>query len=274
MNFTIDQLHQALGLIQNKTNETIASEIGPEFLSKEDIRNIKAMGVDPSKIYDKKNDKILNAFLYGKLASTLRNRDTEKYRIVDLRDDIVNNRIKELSEREAIVLSHLKVNLFNDVKLMEGRIFKDISHILIKDTLANQRMLLKKEIKNGVAHKKTIQEIASAIAIKTGDWQRNFKIIVQYSITQAFEQGKANQLFINYGPDVLVYKKVHTDACDHCKKLFNDSKTGKPKTFRLISLMDNGDNIGVKTKDWKPVIGPVHPYCRCELMYYKILVHL
>ena len=31
--------------------------------------------------------------------------------------------------------------------------------------------------------------------------------------------------------------------------------------------MGNGTNIGVKVKDWKPVIGATHPWCNCDLEY-------
>lgn len=54
--------------------------------------------------------------------------------------------------------------------------------------------------------------------------------------------------------------------CQRCKSLFLD-KAGLPKVWRLSALEANGhNNVGRKSPDWLPVIGPVHPHCQCQLV--------
>ena len=35
----------------------------------------------------------------------------------------------------------------------------------------------------------------------------------------------------------------------------------------MSELIANGTNIGRKSKDWKPVLTNIHPFCRCLLRY-------
>ena len=54
--------------------------------------------------------------------------------------------------------------------------------------------------------------------------------------------------------------------CKYCVKLYLTAGQGsKPIEFGVVELMRNGSNIGRKAKDWKPVIGATHPWCRCEI---------
>lgn len=63
-------------------------------------------------------------------------------------------------------------------------------------------------------------------------------------------------------------KCIWVGNCKYCIKAYTTQGIGsKPRIFKLIDLIANGDNIGVKAKDWKPVLGPQHPWCRCNLRY-------
>lgn len=71
-----------------------------------------------------------------------------------------------------------------------------------------------------------------------------------------------------HGLDTRVYKEVYPGACRFCLNLYTTAGAGsKPRIFKLSELIQNGDNIGRKSKDWKPVVGPVHPFCRCSTRY-------
>lgn len=61
---------------------------------------------------------------------------------------------------------------------------------------------------------------------------------------------------------------IWSGNCQHCIRLYTTGGIGtKPRVFKLIDLIANGDNIGIKAKDWKPTLGPIHPFCRCNLRY-------
>ncbi len=50
--------------------------------------------------------------------------------------------------------------------------------------------------------------------------------------------------------------------CPDCRRLFLED--GAPRVFPLSELRANGTNVGVKRANWKPVLGPVHPWCLPE----------
>ena len=83
----------------------------------------------------------------------------------------------------------------------------------------------------------------------------------------AFEWGKAETLLETTDPDAKVfYKQVYPGACRHCIRLYLTGGIGsEPRLFSYRELLDNGTNIGRKADNWLPVLGTVHPYCRCDL---------
>lgn len=61
-------------------------------------------------------------------------------------------------------------------------------------------------------------------------------------------------------------KSIWTGNCRHCIRLYLTGGIGsQPKIFKISDLIANGDNIGVKVNDWKPVVSSTHPHCRCTL---------
>ena len=59
-----------------------------------------------------------------------------------------------------------------------------------------------------------------------------------------------------------VFKDVFVGGCRHCIRLYLTGGIGsQPKIFKISDLIANGDNIGVKVNDWKPVISSTHPHC-------------
>jgi len=62
-------------------------------------------------------------------------------------------------------------------------------------------------------------------------------------------------------------KYIWSGNCKHCVSAYLTAGIGsEPKVFYISELRENATNVGRKTADWKPVIGPVHPYCRCTLI--------
>lgn len=61
---------------------------------------------------------------------------------------------------------------------------------------------------------------------------------------------------------------IWSGNCKHCIRLYTTQGIGsKPRLFKLVDLIANGDNIGIKVKDWKPTLGSVHPFCRCQIKF-------
>jgi hypothetical protein len=131
----------------------------------------------------------------------------------------------------------------------------------------------------GLAERRTVQEIASRLREVTGDNGRAWKQLAQTEVHSAIEEGKANAILSSLprGEDPLVYKRVHPEACPFCRLLYLDGK--KPRVFRLSELSANGTNTGRRAKrpthsgpsatEWKATLGAVHPWCRCTLHHLR-----
>lgn len=71
-----------------------------------------------------------------------------------------------------------------------------------------------------------------------------------------------------HGIHAKVYKQTMQQACRYCLNAYTTNGYGsKPVIFDLSELIANGTNIGRKSKDWKPVLTNIHPFCRCNLRY-------
>jgi hypothetical protein len=118
------------------------------------------------------------------------------------------------------------------------------------------------EIALGVARDDSMANIIRRLKRKVGESERNWALVVVTELHNAKEEGKALSL-ARHGRDALVYKLPRPDACRFCKQLY--LKDGRPRIFKLSTLVKNGSNVSRKQKEWKPVIGVVHPACQCEL---------
>lgn len=147
-----------------------------------------------------------------------------------------------------------------------------ISQEDVKLLTEQQRQLelgtIKKEITEGVLKRRSVQSIISNIGHSLNDWNRDWGRIVETEMQGIYQIGIAETIMSEHGLDALVYKEVFPGACKHCLRLYTTNGSGsKPRLFKLVDLIANGDNIGLKTQYWKPVLGYVHPFCRCQLRY-------
>ena len=58
---------------------------------------------------------------------------------------------------------------------------------------------------------------------------------------------------------------VVTHNCPHCRKFYL-MPNGEPRIYTMKQLKGNGTNYGLKTSQWKAIIPPMHPSCRCTLV--------
>lgn len=261
MILTQNQIEELLNIIDKNQIVAIGTNLGPDFLSEGDRDLLKEVGVDFE--YLPELDPVFSQFNYGLLAEALGQTAFESLTYDQLKEYIRMGRYIPLTYIEEVAINTIKRQAFNDLKTLGGRIFKDVNQILINNTLSEQKQFLRDEISSGIADKKSVTEIAHTIAEKTGDWSRDFERIVAYNSHLAFESGKAAMIQKNNeGKDPTVYKQPFDQACDHCIRLFLTNGVGsQPRLFKLSELIANGTNIGVKTKDWKATVSPIHPYC-------------
>lgn len=270
------QTNSLLEIINRNQAIIIGREFGLDFLSDYDKFLLQSFGVDLDVLYSPQTDTIFTSFHFGLLSDALKDiGEVENITYQDLFDYISNGDYIPLTQRELATLNSIKTQSLASLKGINNRIFQDINNILQDSSRKAQEEFIRNEIERGVRNKKTTREIANEIAHKTGDWSRDFDRIVQYTSQSAYEKGKAAAIERQYGDDseIFVYKQVYPGACKHCVKLYLTNGIGsEPKVFKLSELKANGSNVGRKVADWLPTLDPIHPYCRCSLVYLSTAV--
>lgn len=273
MQLTPQQINSLLEIVHNNQSMIIGREFGLDFLSDYDKFVLDKFGVDLDQLYLPATDTIFTSFHFGLLSDALNDiQFANKITYNDLYEYISRGEYIPLTTQEIASINSVKTQSLASLRSIGNKIFQDINQILPDTSRSVQEQFIRDEIEQGVRYKKTVREIANEIAHKTGDWSRDFDRIVQYTSQTAYEHGKAAALQRQYGEDILVYKNVYQGACKHCIKMYLTKGLGsQPRIFKLSELIANGSNIGKKVADWKPTLDPVHPYCRCSLVYLSQL---
>jgi len=159
-------------------------------------------------------------------------------------------------------------HVYNDLKAQGNQVAKDLTRefettsTIYKDHLEK---VTKEELDKWLDEGDLFSSLDERIEERMKNWKYRFEMISEYAIQSLFQRGVADHLQELYGVDVKVYFIVHPDACVNCKNIFLE-KGGKPRIFKLSTILANGSNIGRKVKEWLATIDPIHPHCRCTMM--------
>lgn len=127
----------------------------------------------------------------------------------------------------------------------------------------------------GLRKRQSAAAVAKKLEKRFPKLKRDWLMIVTTEMHNQMEEGKAHAFAsaLPRGTDPLVFKIPLPDACRFCKLLYLDGK--RPRVFRLSELIANGSNQGRRARkptlrgpnatEWRPVLGSVHPWCRCQL---------
>lgn len=270
---TINQINELLQIIAKNNIHFIGKTLGPNYLNDAEIELLKGSGIDPIKFYSISNDIVTTSFHFGLISDVIGNSAAQKMSFDDLKQALISGKYIPLTQREKFTLESVKKQYLGDIKGHQGRIFTDVNNIISSTEKNNRKAyenIIRDEIYSGMLDGDTSNEIAREIAHLTGDWSRNFGRIVEFTSHQAFDEGRAALYERQGGEDVKVYKSVYDGACQHCIKAYLTRGIGsEPIIFELSQLRANGTNVGKKVADWLPVIGSMHPHCRCTLHDYK-----
>lgn len=269
MIFTPEEIQRLFDIIDYRLARIVADVLGGDALKPEDKELLKRNGYDWAKEL-KKIPPYYQSFLFGRLSGVL---TPAQLRSVDYRDFLLfveRNQFKALSTREKAVYNAAATRTYSYIKTMGQRMRDILSNAIsqedVKLLIEQQRQLelgtIKKEITEGVLKRRSVQSIISNIGRSLNDWNRDWGRIVETEMQGIYQIGIAETIMSEHGLDALVYKEVFPGACKHCLRLYTTNGSGsKPRLFKLVDLIANGDNIGRKAKDWKPTLGPVHPFC-------------
>lgn len=250
----------------------VAKVLGKDYMTKYDINLLKKYGVDIVKLLPK-FPSYYQAFLFGRISSALGKEPTSTMKYSDFSNFLPKMGLFEPNTSEMAFYRIAADKTYSHIKGFGEKIKEDIGAIISAEEMSllqkNQRAkfeeVLYKEIMSGIVEKRSVKKISSRIADRMQIWNRDWARIVETESQDVYNLGRAVNMMHNE-EDPIVYFQVFSGACRHCIRLYLTRGIGsKPKTFKLSELMANGTNYGLKSKDWKPTVHPVHPYCRCEL---------
>ncbi len=267
MLLTPSQLSELTQLIDNFHLMFIAENVGTSALSSDEIKLLKKSGIDIAKL--PKEAKVAEAFKFGVLVEALGDERAKEMSYKQFKTFLQSGSFIPISEHEKLAIKQLEYQSYNDIKGLGNKISKDFKSIIVeydqKQRLEYEKVI-KEEATEAILHRKSVSHLASQIGHRTGDWARDLDRIADYTLHNAFDTGIAHKIIKEHTGDALVYKDVYQGACKYCQGLYLTAGTGsKPKVFKLKTLVANGSNIGRKAAEWLPVVGPTHPWCRCQL---------
>ena len=251
---TQDQLNRLKRIVESYHILFAVKVMGADILTEEDKDLLKEFDIDIDG-----QDHWETAYKFGILSTRLRNLENATHKQV-------NKQIADLAittgQKEDLRI--LRVRSFSHIK----KLGQNVSHKVFDEfqTRGNYERLLRTELSKVARGEQWYQGAILNIGNQTGDWERDLKRLVETEMHDVQQEGRA----AGFGNDALVYKHVFPLACKWCVKLFHTrGLSSEPKVFKVSELRANGNNYGLKPPQWKPIIGAVHPFCRCNLREYR-----
>jgi hypothetical protein len=269
MIFNIDQIKELSSVIDFFHTLFIGENVGMDSLSKSDLSVLKEAGISAKFI---ENTPAEQAYKFGILAAALKDKRVKDMTYDGFRKFINSGNFIPLTEAEKEAMKFVKQQMYNDIRGLGNRISSDFTRDLIESN-KKQRLrtasIIRNETALAIRDRKTVNELASKLGHRTGDWSRDFDRISDYVMHSAYQHGVSSQLLNQYGEDVYVFFNVYESACQYCVATYlTDGAGSEPKTFKLVDVIENGSNIGRKAADYEPSVDPLHPFCRCSMNHY------
>jgi hypothetical protein len=264
MLLTIRQVQEVLNLLQDSHWLFIAENVNPKHVPLEAMRRLVKHGFRRSHVLSYPE----LAFHLGLLSNYLESKEQQGITFEQLKKAIKARKYLPLSAAEKFALRIAEDRAVEGITGLGNRISSNLRSLIIDGSMQlrnKYEKIITTEAKKSIAKRQTVKEFASHVGELTKDWSRDLDRIADFVLHEAYDNGRALAIKKQHGKEALVYKRVHEEACKSCNSLY--LKRGVPRIFTVNQLLANGTNIGRKQKDWKPVVGPTHPWCRCDVEY-------
>jgi hypothetical protein len=269
MTLSPQQINEILHQLNLQTLIFISRTAGGQFLQPSEQEALKKAGIDVKSLYSQTDDIVKLNFQLGLLSQAI-GQSAKDITYDQFKKYVLSGQSIPLTDREKASIQSIKNQSVTDIRSNQQNIFKDINNVARKEGMsvrASQEQYIKDRISEGLQNRESVKQISNTLAELTGDWSRNFSKSVQYISHTALNEGRL-ALIQRRGEGGQIYFVVQKDACDKCKELY--LKDGnEPRIFTAKQLLENGDNIGKKTSEWKATISALHVNCRCLLTEYK-----
>lgn len=272
------KLEKVRKVVRLHMNWLISTVLGDDVLSKEERDELKSFKLSKDSI-----SLTEKAFILGRVKAVLKKSDWKNFTWEDLQDKTAS-----LSPLEKLAVNAAKQKAATHIRGLTNDIATGVFTALQQAqastvTEASLKQIIADEVALGILEKKNYKQVASSIAEKTktanGD---RWELISRTELHAAKIQGTA-QAIINKvdvyqhsdGPDSKVSIIPNPGTCPDCANHFLDNN-GTPLVFTLKELLDAGSNADPGTNHskknnihthWKTTLPPLHPSCRCQLVY-------
>ena len=258
MPLTKDQLKKIEKVIRDRMLRFTYETVGEAPLTDAEIASLKEAGVIRGSVRHLTGE----AYTIGKVVALM-----DK---AEARDMGFTGIMKLAKERKFIETTAVEKQAMDWAATHTGQYIKGLTDDMIRDatTVASRAAstairAVQDEVISTIKNRKTISELKTALYDVLDDKGRDWLRIASTEMTSAIQQGIYAEIRENYGADQYVYKRPAADACPHCRRLYLKAD-GTPKIFKLSELTQS--NIGRKVATWEATIGPVHPWCQCQLL--------
>jgi len=217
------------------------------------------------------------AFVLGEQEAVMKQTEWTQYGWTDLTKDAERplTPIENLQVKASELSAHSKYRALGE-DIANGLYSKLAAETKAAVSEAQVRGVIKDAVKTGVILNQKYLDVMKELVVSLKEDKRNWSRVASTEMHSVRQRGIAQSIIgkVDFykdsdGIDSDVAIVPAPDACEDCKRLYLDPKTGNPKIFKLSVLMSNeGSNY---VRPWRqharPVIPPLHPHCFCRMRY-------
>ena len=129
------------------------------------------------------------------------------------------------------------------------------------------RNLDRTDFADQLAKESSLGRVKQLLRDTSGEANRDWQRVALTEMSNAIGIGSVDRIVTDNRSkdpqDVYVFRIIVADSvtCKFCRKFYGD--VGQPpKIYRLSTLLANGSNYGLKSDQWRPVVGATHPNTR------------
>ena len=266
MVLTDKQLQEVTDAIRDRHLAFVISVLGEDAVPAKDVERLRKKGF----IGARATNLPRLAYEFGVLSRGLEDASAQNLSYQEFLKRMTDPSRAPLSIEERAAVKTVQRSMLTSIKGL-GNIFdQKTQRVLIEADHSLRRRLesrIKREVVAGIEHRKTVREVAQALAKVSGDVERDWTRIASTEMHNAFTEGRAHSIQAAHkGEDPVVFKRPRPDACPKCKQHYLEADGVTPKVFALSELVANGTtNEGRKLSQWRPTLGCLHPFCQCPL---------
>jgi hypothetical protein len=237
---------------------TFADEVSPEELQ----RLVDEGYIDPEVV----DDLALTAFEYGALMARLpeaAQMSFPQFAAHMRRDPVPLSK----PEQEAVAIARQRAGQF--CRGLGNRYSDELGRIVVNADaeLAQQlREGIAGEVAESIANREGRNTLVRRLREMSGEMTRDWTRIANTETHIAHQEGFFESTVAHDGDGAMMAKVPERDACPDCLRLYL-GPDGKPIIRPASWWASHGsNNVGRKRVDWEPVLGAMHPWCRCEFV--------